>query len=452
MNRWLVIAIFAGLAHAADTLYLSEQDVVAMATEQSPSVRSAALDVEKARAQLGQSRAGFMPQLSLSAGYTYLSYAPEMEMVVPNFDNYPQITLDTVLMHFGYNNNYQIKAQASQLLFSWGRVLNSYSMAKEGLTAAELSLKAKKTEAAAAARAAFWGALTGKQFLELSQQLVSNYESHYNDAKKRYNSGVASEFEVLTAEVKWRNAQPQVQDAEKAYRDALDGLKVLLNIPQETEVILKGDTAGPRVPDLDVDSLVVLALSNRPEIASLEHQLAGLRKLAAIQSAGDKPQLVGFGGYTYSKPYGMDDEWGGTWSAGISLNWNIFDGFLSRSKVSEAKAQAEQLELALSLQKEQVKNQVRAGYRALEDAMAKLSTAEQTVALAEKSLSLVKKQRANGVATDLQLYDAETNLFQARVNLLSSRMQMHSALAQLEKAVGVSLTQSSQEENNHENQ
>lgn len=439
MNRFFFTGfVFVGWA-AADTLTLTEESAVQIALSASPELAVYRAKINEARARLNQAKAPFMPQLSVSAGYTYLSYVQEMEMIVPNFDSLPKIILDTVQMQFGRHNNYKAEAKISQVLFSWGRLWNSYRMAQEGLRAAELSLNAKQAEVSARARTAFWGALIAREYWNLAKESSENLEEHYRDAEKRYKAGVAPEFEVLQAEVKWRNSLPQVADAEKAYRDALDGLKLILGIPQETELILEGTPAFGE-PNIDDSAAVALALEKRPELASLDAQASALSRLSAIQSAGDKPQVVAFAGYSYQRPYGFEDEWGGTWSAGIGITWNLFDGFSSRGKSSEAKAQREQVMLSRNLQAEAIKNEVRAALRGLNEAWEKLKSAEATVALAERGLSIAKLQREGGVATRLVLYDAELNLYQARTNLLASQMGYVASVAALEKAVGVPIS------------
>jgi len=440
MMRFIAIMfLFTGWL-SADTLTLNEESAIQAALSGSPELAIYQAKINEARARVNQSRAPFMPQLSVSAGYTYLSYVQEMEMIVPNFDSLPNILLDTVSMQFGRHNNYSAEAKLSQVIFSWGRVWNSYQMAEEGLRAAELSMNAKQAEVSASARTAFWGALVAREYWELAKESSGNLEEHYRDAEKRYKAGVAPEFELLQAEVKWRNSLPQVADAERAYRDALDGLKLLLGIPQETEVVLEGTPAFGE-PDIDDSAAVALALEKRPELASLDEQVAALGHLAAIQASGDKPQVVAFAGYSYKRPYGFEDTWGGTWSAGLGISWNLFDGLSSRGKSSEAKAQREQVLLSRNLQAEAIKNEVRTALRGLKEAWEKLASAESTVSLAERGLSIARAQKEGGVATRLALYDAELNLYQAKTNLLATQMGYVASVASLEKAVGVPMSE-----------
>ncbi|MEO0140795.1 MAG: TolC family protein, partial [candidate division WOR-3 bacterium] len=191
-------------------------------------------------------------------------------------------------------------------------------------------------------------------------------------------------------------------------------------------------------------------LESRPELASLDQQISALERLVAIQSAGDKPHLVGFVGYAYQRPYGFEDEWGGTWSAGLGITWNLFDGFSSKGKASEAKAQREQVILSRYLQAEAIKSEVRTALRGVYESWEKLRSAEATVALAERGLSIAKAQREGGIATQLALYDAEMNLYQAKINLLASQMGYVASLAALEKAVGVPMPELPKKEEKNE--
>ncbi|MGB9589900.1 MAG: TolC family protein, partial [Candidatus Hydrothermia bacterium] len=182
MNRFFLTPFLLVGWLAADTLTLNEESAIQAALSGSPELAIYRAKINEAQARLNQARAPFMPQLSLSAGYTYLSYVQEMEMIVPNFDSFPNIKLDTVAMQFGQHNNYKAEVKLSQLIFSWGRVWNSYQTARQGLRAAELSLNAKEAEVSAKARTAFWGALVAREYWNLAKESSGNLEEHYRDA------------------------------------------------------------------------------------------------------------------------------------------------------------------------------------------------------------------------------------------------------------------------------
>ena len=418
----------------ADTLTLTPQKVRELAEAQAPSVLQAEAKVREAEGQLQQAGASFLPQLTLSAGYTYNSFVQRMTFEKPNMDTFPP-TIDTITIEFGRHDNYQLQAKLGYLLFDWGRGWNLYWASWDMLKAAKLSVEAERRKAVSQALQAFWGAVAAREALKMTEEYVANLRRHYEDAKRMYQKGVASEAELLQAEVKLRNEEPQVTSARTAFERALDGLKLALNLPQETELRLEAqlDTTPP---ELSLDSLIQKALANRKDLKALRLQAKALERMAGAQNAGDKPQLVGFVAYTRQRPLGFEDEWGDVWTAGVSLSWNVFDGLLTRGKVKSANAQLEQVRLALKVQEEVVKNQVRSAWKAYREALDKLRSAEATVELAQRGLELTERAYKNGLMRQLDVYDAELNLLRAKVNLLAAKAQLRAALAQLEEAVG----------------
>ncbi len=421
----------------ADTLTLTPELVRELAEKQAPLVLQAEAKVREAEGQLQQAGAPFFPQLKFSAGYTYNSFVQEMTFEKPNMDTFPP-TIDTITIRFGQHDNYQLQAQLGYVLFDWGRSWNLYWASSDFLKAARLNLDAERQKAVSQALQAFWGAVAAREALKLTEEYVTNLRRHYEDVKKMFDRGLASEAELLQAEVKLKTEEPQVVSARIGYERALDGLKLALNIPQENEVKIEAELEF-EPPELSLDSLLKLALAEREDLKAARLQLGALKRMAGVQNAGDKPQLVGFVAYTRQKPLGFENEWGDVWTAGLSLSWNVFDGFLTRGKVKSAKAQVEQMELAVKLQEELVKNQVRTAWKAYQEALEKLRSAESTVELAQRGLELAERAYKNGLMRQLDVYDAELNLLRAKVNLLAAKAQLRVALAQLEAAVGKEL-------------
>ena len=138
--------------------------------------------------------------------------------------------------------------------------------------------------------------------------------------------------------------------------------------------------------------------------------------------------------YDYGWKY---DNGGGSYTAGAMLQWDIWDGKLTRAKVREARANLDsareeqrKLNLALSLEADQARLELKA-------ATERLAVNSEAVALASQSAEMTRARFEQGSALATQLMDAETALVGARVRRAEAEADQYIAIAALRKALGL---------------
>jgi len=152
--------------------------------------------------------------------------------------------------------------------------------------------------------------------------------------------------------------------------------------------------------------------------------------------SGYAPRVNAFGSLDYD--YGWKFEsGGGSYTAGALLQWDLWDGKLTRAKVREANANLEsareeqrKLRLALDLEVEQACLDLKA-------ANERLSVTDQVVAQASESAGLTRARFEQGAALSTQLIDSETALVAARVRRAEDEADQQIALAALRKALAL---------------
>ncbi|MFH1861225.1 MAG: TolC family protein, partial [bacterium] len=164
-------------------------------------------------------------------------------------------------------------------------------------------------------------------------------------------------------------------------------------------------------------------------------------KLLVIEKHGVWwPNVSLFGGYSRSAQEQnfefQDYYWIENLYAGVSLNVPLFDGFRSKYRAQEVttdikrvRLQREQLVRGINLEIIQAQNK-------LNEALKNVRAQEEGVALARKGLEISEVRYQNGLATQLEVMDAQVALNQAKTNELSARYDAVSAYAELEKAMG----------------
>ena len=196
-------------------------------------------------------------------------------------------------------------------------------------------------------------------------------------------------------------------------------LAMLIGLPEDNSFEVSGLLESITVPAMS-DQVISEALLNRVEIkqshADLEKSDAALR----LARSEYLPTVGAFASYQLNAkdaPFTSDND---SWSAGVSLKWNIFDGFRRGSErnraVSGQSAAREMLESATK----DVRYQLKESYLRRDEAGKRLEVARHALLDAEETVRLLTKRFENSLATMVELLDAQTALNQIRANLVES--------------------------------
>ncbi|MEI8316074.1 MAG: TolC family protein, partial [Verrucomicrobiota bacterium] len=196
----------------------------------------------------------------------------------------------------------------------------------------------------------------------------------------------------------------------------------------ETDAVTATETDGSTTNAPAVTS------ATRPELAAAHQTSAAADRQVRAAQAGFIPRLNAFASYDLDS--GNGTHYADSWLAGVSVDLNIFDGFLTRGKVAEARAnlasareQERKVALAVALETRQAQLN-------LEETQARLATTGKSVEQAAESVQITKDRYANGLALLTQLLDAENALTAARQRRAAVGTDLLIARAALDHALG----------------
>ena len=330
------------------------------------------------------------------------------------------------------------EVSVTQTLFTWGKVDAAIKAAKEGFKTADEQLRFYRQAAYRDVSIAFYDILLSRELHAIALQDLGQKERHLEEARRRYSAGVATDYEILAAEVAVENARPEVIRSENRIRDALDRLRFLLALEDDgidvTGSLEDGDFAAVQTYDV----IYKTAFEQRPEVKDLRSRISIAGELVTIANADDKPRLEFRGGYGWKDmEAGATDLDGEAWSAGMFLSFPFFDGMRTRGRVAQAESDLrsfrtdeEKLAGSISLQAREALNAVR-------ESMEIVDALSGTVTQAEKLLFLSEKGYELGVKIRLEVEDAELNLQQAKGNLSRARRDYLAARVNLLWVMGV---------------
>ena len=284
---------------------------------------------------------------------------------------------------------------------------HSVKQARENENAALAELEQTEQELVLQVTTAFYQAWLNTELLEIRRQEVENREQALTQATGFYEAGTSALSEVKRAEAALAQAQLEMTRAETNLELDWVELNRRMGLPSSQSYQLQADME-PEIPEAySLEDYMTVALDNRPELvagwARVRAQLA--RVDAAV--ADRWPTLSARANYNLN---GQPTPFDRTWSAGLVLSWEFFDGGLGKATASEARATAESLAEQVREQSNEVYQQVATALVGARQAVVQRQTALIGVEAAEESRRLAFERYRVGVGNALELSDAELAL------------------------------------------
>ena len=389
--------------------------------------------LNESKGGITQAKSKFLPQVTGQGIYTRLSDVPSFEMEIPSI---PGITQGgTQKIEMGEVNNYKFGLSITQPIFTWGKILNGYRIAKLNYEAQKEQTKKTEEDVKIAVIRSFYNVLLAKEYVNLAQESLKQIEDYVAMVKKRYDSGLASRYEFLTAQVELSNIKPQLLRAQDGLHLAFLAFKMSLSYPLDKEVDISGDVNYiPR--EVSLEKSIRQALENRVELQTMEKTKLIMERSVAIAKAQSKPNLLFQWNYSYARPFNSMPEWGDQWSASIVLSVPIFDGFNAKGIVDKANAQKREIEIGIEKLKDAITLNVRQSYLSLKESEKLLEANEQNVKMSQEGFDIAEKRYKQGLITHLEYMNSQLALMRAKINYTQSKVDCLIKEKEFEEATG----------------
>ena len=410
---------------------LSLVDALNTTLQQNTTILKAKSDLEATYGVVVQTRAIVIPKLQASGSFT--GNDPSL------IEQFPIPSVPFTLPHENWSGSIQIV----QSVYEGGRMFSALRAAKLTKQQALLQYQTVVADTLLATRVAYYDVLLAAQQIVVNEASVNLLTREQEDQQRRYDAGTVPRFNVLRAEVAVANARPALIRARNDYRIAKNNLSNLLgyNLPRDVweDIPLKlTDQFDTNSYAISLPAAIAQALEKRTELQALK-KAEDLQKENIVNArSGYQPSVQAFAGYDWRSSQFHTDlsrEVDG-WTVGAQLNWNIFDGLLTRGKVMQAKAQYEKSKADLADSSRQIELQVRTAYSSFIEAREVLDSQQKIQEEADEALRLARARAEAGTGTQLDVLDAETSLTQARTTQVQALHDYAVARARLERAIG----------------
>ncbi|MCK4385886.1 MAG: TolC family protein [candidate division Zixibacteria bacterium] len=379
--------------------------------------------INSAKYQIDEARSGFYPQFSFNGSYTRLGEIPSYDMG------------GGMKFKLGTENNYNLSLSCQQPLFTWGKIQAGYDISKYNFSLTREEYRKIKQDIKFGVVNLFYNILLAKELIKVREESIARTEDHLKTVQERYDKGYASEFDVLRVKVQLANAKPPLTQAKNLYQLTMNNLKNILGISLTDSVNLEG-TLDFEPIEVKKSQAEEFAFKNRSELKSIFHQRRIGQEALVIAKATNKPNLLGSANYEYKRPFYSKDEWETDWNFTFLVSVPIFDGFLTRSKVRQARSDLKQLSIAEKQIGDLIKLEISQAVSDLNLAKENILSQEENVKQAKESLRIAKVQYQQGMITNLEQMDTELALTVAQTNYLQALADYLIAKAKYEKAIG----------------
>jgi NodT family efflux transporter outer membrane factor (OMF) lipoprotein len=275
--------------------------------------------------------------------------------------------------------------------------------------------------------------------LEIANKNLKTQEEALAITENRCKNGLTSDLDVQQAATLLANTRAAIPTLESGIQGYIHRLGVLLGQPPEALLAeLSAPAPIPAAPPVVPAGLPSDLLRRRPDIQQAERQLAAATARIGVATADLFPKfyltgLAGFQSTSASDWFTGDSKF---WSVGPTAQWRIFDAGRIRANIRVQNARQEQAlaayEKTVLMSFEDVENSLVAyakeqiRRRSLEDA----------VKSSQDSLRLASQLYSNGLASFINVLDAERSLYLAEDALVQSDRAVTQNLISLYKALG----------------
>ncbi len=416
----------------AQPLRLSFGEAWDLAQKNNADLQIAKMNLEKANAQIGEAVSAALPVIQATGYYQRNFIIPEQPI---------EFGGQTITIKFQQENLWNGGITLQQPIYAAGRVGRALQIAKLYRQATEEQGKVTQAQVKLEITRLYFGAVVAGEWERVSQETYRQMLDQLERARRMHQEGLVSEYDLIRSQVQVSNFYPQVIASVNSRKVAVEALSIALGLPRNQELELTDGMEAYPTPSLPDEDYFSVALQHRPEFRQLDLQENIQNKLFTIEKHGVWwPNLALVGGYTLSaqeSDFQFDDYfWSKNLYGGISLSIPLFDGFKAKYRAEQVRVDRKKLGIQRTLLEKGVNLEIVQARNKLEEAQKNIKAQEEGVALAQKGLSIAEVQYENGLATQLELMDAQIALNQAKMNRLSAKYEYITALAELEKALG----------------
>lgn len=323
----------------------------------------------------------------------------------------------------------------------WGRYRSASRAARAELLASAAARDTVRLTVAAQVVQGYFTLTALDEQVAIARRTLETRREALALQRKRFDAGAISELDLRQVEAEAAAVEASLPGLETRRAQQEHALAVLLGRSprQVVEAAVERSPDGGAAPAVWVpEGLPSELLLRRPDLRAAEHRLAAADARVDAARAGYFPSiaLTGYLGSESARLSNLFSGPAGIWQFAATLLQPIFNAGRTSAEVEAAAARERQLIAAY-------RGAVANAFREVKDALVAQSRAREALEAEtrraealQKATALARLRYDNGIASQLDVLDAERSLLQARLNRAEALRAHRVAVADLVRALG----------------
>lgn len=390
MKKLILFSLFLSFS---TTYAITLDEALSIAEKNATNIKLNAKDIEKAELQIKEAKSNILPQINLTGSYTRWD---------PNY-----------ISGFTPKNQYSAKIGLNQKIFDY-QIFSLIEVAKENMELYKTIREDINQQIKDTTRRLFLVALTNKEILKIKEESLKYWQVNAKYIEDKYKAGLLAKYDYMRAFSQLKSAEADYEIAKTSYEKSIEDLKRFLMVEDIT----------PPEGRLDKISFTEdVNIENNTSLKVLKNQINLAQKQVEYQKSANYPSLSAFLNYQTNNQIKFpqnEEVWKKGYNLGISLNWQIFDGFAKDSRVLQSKVDKSKYEISLQdkiIELKTTLNKTKADLKSLE---VQLIADKENLKVAEEALRLSTERFKSNITNIIEVLESQNNYLSAQLNYINT--------------------------------
>jgi outer membrane protein TolC len=421
--RTAVVLILTSIirpALAQQSYTFSAKQAVDYAMKNSVNVQNALKDIEIQQQSNREITAAAYPQISGSVNVTDYLKLPT-QLIPAEFFGGPAGTFQAIQFGTKYSGTYG--ATLNQLLFD-GQVFVGLQARAASIQYAEKNVAVTREVIKSNVYKIYYQLVVGKKQIALLDANIAREEKLLHDTKALYDNGFQEKLDVDRVTVLLSNLRTQKTQVVNQLESGYIGLKYLMGMPVKYELALSdtltGDFLRERVLTDSVryeDRQEFQLLKSVEELNTYNIKRYKYTYIPTVSLTGSYSRMAQRQTFDF---FHGGEPWYPTAYIGLQVNVPIFDGFAKDARIKQAKLELSKTQNSIEGTKNQINNEVETARITIGNALIAFDEQTKNMKLAEEVYNQTKIKYEQGLGSNLEITNAETDLREAQNNYFNA--------------------------------
>ena len=422
MKKIIIACIFSFCSLWGYSQQLTLEECCDIAAANNKQGKLADFSIQKAQLQLKNMNSNFLPKLSATGGYLYADKDFGAEL------------MPSVAAELNLNNTYTGGVQIEQPLFLGGKLFAVRKMAQTGLSIAGLNKEKTESDIRFETEKAYWNVVKAKELQKVSQQFLQTVDELYRTVENYYNTGMASQNELLKVKVKINEAKLSLKRSENSVRLAKMSLCHLMGMPISKDIDVINNLSDIKAVDTNIHSV-----ENRLEYKILSENIQLKNQEIKAVRSDFLPRVGLVAGYNYMNGVKLNgtklisDD---VFAVMVSVKVPLFHWGEGMRKVKSAKIEKQMAIVQRDEFTEKMQLEVSQALNMLDESELEIILTESAFNEATESLRESRKNYETGMETLVNYMDTQSIWQKSWAEFVSAKINYQIAKANYLKVSG----------------